>query len=156
MSVSKKTLLRKAETGERARWLLVFLSFGIAGCFLIPTPPSTRVDLTAPVYPEPRDQGCTVELLTSPPAVPHKTFAQITVRGDESQIAKMEGIVKEKACSLGADAVITFIDSSEVRLYQEAYPEWVQNRTSHMITKDYPFSLIGVAIVYKDQKTKAP
>jgi len=148
-SVSKEARLRKAEAGKKELWLCVLLFVGIAGCFLKPLPPSTRVDLTAPVYPEPRDQGCTVELLASPPAAPHKPFAQITVRGDETQMAKMEEKVKEEACSLGADAVITFTDIAKVRIYQDSYPDWV-DREPHTMIKDYQFSLIGIAIVYKD------
>jgi hypothetical protein len=153
MSISKKTLLRKVQAGGGLGWLLVFFSFAITGCFLMPVPPSSRVDLTAPVYPEPRDRGCEVELLTSPPAAPHKAFAQISVRGDETQMAKMEEKVKEEACGLGADAVITFVDSSDVRLYQDSYPDWVE-REPHTMIKNYGFSLIGIAIVYQDQATK--
>lgn len=149
MSVGKKVLPRKVETSGRALWLLVLLFFGLAGCFLKPAPPPTRIDRTASLYPEPRDQGCAVELLTSPPPVPHKAFAQITVRGDKSQVARMEERVKEEACSLGADAVITFTDMSKVRIYQDSYPDWV-DREPHTMIKDYPFSLIGIAIVYKD------
>jgi len=150
MSISKKRLLKKVQAGGKLGWLLGFFSFAITGCFLIPMPPSSRVDLTAPVYPEPRGQGCKVELLTSPPAAPHKASAQISVRGDESQMAKMEEKIKEEACSLGADAVITFFDSSDVRLYQDSYPDWV-DREPHTMIKNYEFSLIGIAIVYQDQ-----
>jgi hypothetical protein len=148
MSISKKTRLSKVTTASRLGLLLVFFSFAIVGCSM---PLSTRVDLTAPVYPEPRDRGCKVELYTSPPAVPHKAFAQIRVRGDEKRMDKMQELVKEEACSLGADAVITFIDSSKTRLYQDTYPTWV-DREAHTMARNYKLSLIGIAIVYEDQK----
>jgi len=149
MSISKKSRLSKVETGSRLGLLLVLFSFAIVGCSI---PPSTRVDLTAPVYPEPRDRGCKVELYTSPPAVPHKAFAQIRVRGNEKQMDKMQEKLEEEACSLGADAVITFIDSSKTSLYQASYPEWVADRYPHPMVKNYKFSLIGIAIVFEDQK----
>jgi hypothetical protein len=113
-------------------------------------PPSTRVDLTAPVYPEPRDQECTVELLTSPPAVPHKAFAQISVRGDETQMVEMKEKVKKEACSLGADAVITFVDNSQVFTQRDSYSLEV-DREPHTMVNSYSFSLIGIAIVYEDK-----
>jgi hypothetical protein len=150
MSVGKKAPLKKMKIIGRLGWVLVFVSLGMGGCIFLPTPPSTRVDRTASVYPEPRDRGCVVNLLTSPPTTPHKAFAQISVRGHESQMPEMEGKMKEEACDLGAHAVITFIDSSDIRIYQDSYPIWV-DRERHTMVKDYPFSLIGIAIVYRSQ-----
>ncbi len=151
MPISKQMMLRKVETKGGAGFLLVFFSFAIAGCFSLPRPLSSRVDLTAPVYPEPHDQECPVELLTSPPALPHKPFAQIAVRGDEARMEKMQRKMKEEACGLGADAVITFVDSSTVRTYRDSYPTWMVNRQPHTMIGEYDFSLIGIAIVYEDQ-----
>ena len=140
----------------RALWPLVAISAAVlAGCFFLTPPPSARVDIVAPVYPDPRDAGCDLEVFASPPSAPHKPFAQIAVRGRETQMPKMKTMLHDEACGVGADAVITFIDSSKVQLYWEAYPEWVTNRAPHAIPQNYDFSLIGVAILYTPEEAAA-
>jgi hypothetical protein len=111
--------------------------------------------LVAPVYPDPREPECDLEVFSSPPSIPHKAFAQIAVRGREKQMPKMRRLLRQEACGIGADAVITFIDSSKVQLYWEAYPMWVTNRAPHAVPQKYDFSLIGVAIIYTKESPKA-
>ncbi len=133
----------------------LFALLGLAGCFLLPTPPSSRVDVTAPIYPEPKNEECSIAILTSPPPAPHEAFAQITIRGNEDQMEEMQEKMRKEACVIGADAVVAFRDDSDVRVWRDTYPEWVENRAPHTMATDYDFSLIGIAILYKKGKPKA-
>ena len=118
----------------------------LPSCLPSVTPaPSLRVDQTAPVYPMPKEKGCTVEVLNDPPAVPHEVFAHITIRGTEEQLHTMLAKLKEEACTQGADAVIASVDRTQTRLYHETA---TVGGTPHLLVKDYPLALIGQVVIY--------
>jgi hypothetical protein len=127
--------------------------------------PVAQVQLTAPIYPEPRSHDCKMAMLSKPPAESYETIAQIWSYGNEQEeLPRMQHLIRFEACQLGAHAVILLPaqDVDHVDTFN-AYPDWAaemkektregessQSRTS----KRYNLSQVGFALIYTNDTQK--
>jgi hypothetical protein len=94
----------------------------------------------------------------NPPERPYEVFARITSYGNapESQ-EKMQSLIKQNACELGADAVVLLpLQEVEHVSMRETYPDWlmgnrtdVGERTQVKADRKYTLRQRGIAIVFK-------
>ncbi|HTN53510.1 MAG TPA: hypothetical protein VML50_13970 [Anaeromyxobacter sp.] len=75
----------------------------LAACGTVSVTPA-RSGVTTP----PRPRGCSVEFLRAPPARPHDALAELYTY--YSRMVEPEEVLREKACEVGADAVIVTLD----------------------------------------------
>jgi len=95
---------------------------------------------------------------TNPPTRPYEVFARITSYGNspESQ-EKMQSLIKQNACELGADAVLLLpVQEVDHITSRETYPDWllgngtdVGERTQVQVDRRYSLRQRGLAIVFK-------
>ncbi len=140
-------------------WLLVTCSAFVAGCGFRIYPPVAFTESIAPIYPDPRSNNCKMMVLeNTAPSLPYEVFAQITSYGNspESQ-EKMQSLIKQNACELGADAVVLLpVQDVEHISSRDTYPNWLVgrepglgDRTQVQVDRRYTLRQRGIAIVFK-------
>ena len=139
-------------------WLFIPVSF-LAGCFLRPAKPMTIEERIAPIYPESRPADCQVGILTEPPSQPYDVFVHIVSYGNEFDgLEKMNSLIRDKACEVGADAVVLLPPQDVDHMNMEdSYPDWVLQKGQglggrYAQSADRKFTLFrrGFALVFKD------
>ncbi len=139
-------------------WLFVLISF-LAGCFVRPAKPVAIEERIAPIYPDSRPADCQVGMLTEPPSQPYDVFAHIVSYGNEFDgLEKMNALIRDKACEVGADAVVLLPPQDVEHMNMEdSYPDWVLQRGQglggrYAQSADRSFTLFrrGFALVFKD------
>ena len=139
-------------------WLFILVSF-LAGCFLRPAKPMTIEERIAPIYPESRPADCQVGILTEPPSQPYDVFVHIVSYGNEFDgLEKMNSLIRDKACEVGADAVVLLPPQDVDHMNMEdSYPDWVLQKGQglggrYAQSADRKFTLFrrGFALVFKD------
>ena len=143
-------------------WLFVLISF-LAGCFVRPAKPVAIEERIAPIYPESRPADCQVGMLTEPPSQPYDVFAHIVSYGNEFDgLEKMNALIRDKACEVGADAVVLLPPQDVEHMNMEdSYPDWVLQRGQglggrYAQSADRSFTLFrrGFALVFKDAEAE--
>ena len=140
----------------RALFCVTLLLGGCAGKIY---PPIAMTERTNEIYPEPRPENCKLTVLTSAPAEPHDIFAHIiSYAGSVEMSAKMESLIKAKACEEGAEAIILLplrhVDHVNT---DNIYPDWVTvgeysdqgQRAQHWVDKRYSVAQRAIALVRK-------
>ena len=144
---------------------VVFVCGGFClGCGFRFYPPVAHLELTAPIYPDPRPQDCHLQVLTGPPQEPFEVFAHVvSYAGSEDMAERMEALIKKNACEAGADAIV-LLPMQHGKHYntENTYPDWVTtgeggeagDRTQSWVDKRYSVSQRALALVFKrGQKT---
>jgi hypothetical protein len=94
----------------------------------------------------------------NPPPRPYEVFARITSYGNspESQ-EKMQSLIKQNACELGADAVVLLpVQEVDHISSRETYPDWLLGnsadpgvRSQVQVDRRYSLRQRGLAVVFK-------
>jgi hypothetical protein len=138
--------------------MLFFCGVLMLGCTGKIYPPIAMTERTNNIYPEPRPQNCRLTVLTSVPAEPHESFAQIiSYAGSAEMTEKMESLIKAKACEEGAEAIILLpVQQVDHVNTDTTYPDWVVDngfgqggRFQHWVDKRYSVAQRAIALVRK-------
>ncbi|MBI3798825.1 MAG: hypothetical protein HY268_17905 [Deltaproteobacteria bacterium] len=140
-------------------WLLAACSPLVVGCGLRIYPPVAFSENVAPIYPDARPRNCQMLVFANdPPGRPYEVFARITSYGNPPESEeKMQTLIKQNACELGADAVVLLpVQEVEHISNRETYPDWllgngtdVGERTQVQVDRRYSLRQRGLAIVFK-------
>ena len=140
-------------------WLLVACSPLVVGCGFRIYPPVAFAENIAPIYPDARPQDCRMIVFdNTPPPRPYEAFAQITSYGNSPEVQeKMQSLIKQNACELGADAVVLLpLQEVEHISSRDTYPSWllgngtdVGERTQIKADRRYSLRQRGIAVVFK-------
>ena len=143
---------------------VVFVWAGISvGCGFRLYPPVAHLELTAPIYPDPRPQDCHLPVLTGPPQEPFEVFAHVvSYAGSEDMAERMEALIKKNACEAGADAIVLLPMQHGTHYNTDhIYPDWVTTgqgggegeRFQRWTDKRYAVSQRALALVFKREQT---
>jgi hypothetical protein len=144
--------------------MLFFCGILMLGCMGKIYPPIAMTERTNNIYPEPRPQNCRLTVLTSVPAEPHESFAQIiSYAGSAEMTEKMESLIKAKACEEGAEAIILLpVQQVDHVNTDTTYPDWVVDngfgqggRFQHWVDKRYSVAQRAIALVRKREPLPA-
>jgi hypothetical protein len=146
-------------------WLFFLCSSLSAGCGLFRLyPPVAHVEWLAPIYPKARPQNCKLTVLTAPPSQPYEVFAQVVSYAGSADMAdKMESLIKQNACEVGADAIVLLpVQHGDHVSTVNTYPDWVVEageglggRSPHWVDRRYSVSQRAIALVFKREPATA-
>lgn len=142
-------------------WILLFCYIALPGCGARLYPPIAISEFTNTIYPEPRPKNCKLTVFSSQPSEPHEAFAQIvSYAGSAEMSAKMESLIKAKACEEGAEAIILLplqhVDHVNTdHVYPDAFvddnPGGLGQRSQRWSDKRYSVAQRAIALIKKRQ-----
>jgi hypothetical protein len=139
-------------------WLLILYGPALTGCGLVRIyPPVAVVERLTNIYPEPRPPNCKLAVLNTPPSEPYEVFAQVvSYAGSADMGEKMQSLIKNNACEIGADAIVLLPMQHIDHVNTEAsYPDWIVaqessvERFQHWVDKRYSVAQRAIALVFK-------